>query len=210
MTEVLREHHRVPDYIERAVTNLVGRNRFGEPNARWVWGWARLAWIAGKFEDRDEHGNLTREVVEARHEPKYRGAGMNPSRWYFEVWMPPETYGSPEMWYQTTLEIDGVRNIQALGPYPHKGDYEHSFTLDDGRGNYISLDLEIARRVAYLWLKQRNAPRKSSIEKRSQFEAKQDADYHTFADAVLTDAVPAFHSHPFVTVPKDTKEIACP
>jgi len=69
-----------------------GCNRYGEANYRAVWGWNRLAWIGGKFEERDPAtGSLLREVVELRQEPKY--AAVN--RWHIERWVPPEVYGSP-------------------------------------------------------------------------------------------------------------------
>ena len=55
----------------RALALAGGRNRFGEPNYRAVWGWSRLDWIGGKWEDRDASGSLIREVVEhALAEPR--------------------------------------------------------------------------------------------------------------------------------------------
>ena len=71
MILVLRETHDPPETVARVLELAGGRNRLGEPNYRAVWGWNRLAWIGGKFEDRDEHGALLRERVELRREPKY-------------------------------------------------------------------------------------------------------------------------------------------
>src|SRR5262249_34374229 len=68
---VVRETHEAPENVARRLELAGGRNRFGEANYRAVWGWSRLAWIGGKFEDRDEHGALIRERIELRKEPKY-------------------------------------------------------------------------------------------------------------------------------------------
>ena len=70
MIRVLRETHDTPEEVARRLEAAGGRNRFGEANYRVIWGWNRLAWIGGKFEDRDAHGDLLREVVELRLEPK--------------------------------------------------------------------------------------------------------------------------------------------
>jgi hypothetical protein len=92
-----------------------GLNRFREPNYRAIWGWNRLAWIGGKFEERDSAtGSLLREVVELRQEPNYPAV----NRWHIEKWLPSETYGSPRAWWAQTAEIEGGRSVPALGPYP--------------------------------------------------------------------------------------------
>src|SRR5260370_22073980 len=71
MIRVLRETHDTPEAVAHRLARAGGANRFGEPNYRAAWGWNRLAWIGGKFEDRDEHGALLRECIELRFEPKY-------------------------------------------------------------------------------------------------------------------------------------------
>jgi hypothetical protein len=91
-----------------------------------VWGWRRLAWIGGRFEDRDSAGNLLREFVGLRYEPKY----FPRDRWHIERWCAPEMYGSPDDWARATLEVEGAQSIAALGPYPSRGEYEHVFTLE--------------------------------------------------------------------------------
>ena len=57
MIQVLRERHETPEELARRLETAGGRNRFGEANYRVIWGWNRLAWIGGKFEDRDAHGS---------------------------------------------------------------------------------------------------------------------------------------------------------
>ncbi len=123
---IIREVHTPPPFVEHALARAGGTNRFGEPNFRAVWGWSRLAWIGGRFEDRDAAGILIRESVELRYEPKY----FPRDRWHIERWCAPEMYGSPDDWARTTLEVEGARSIAALGPYPSRGEYEHVFTLE--------------------------------------------------------------------------------
>ena len=112
-----------------------GRNRFGEANFRVVWGGSRLAWIGGRWTDRNAQGNVVRETIELRQAPKY----IPTDRWHIERWMPQEAYGSPEEWFARTVEVeDGIR-VAALGPYPSRGDYEHCFTLETSCGEFIPL-----------------------------------------------------------------------
>src|ERR1700744_4820378 len=97
---IVRETHEPAESIVRALPLAGGRNLFGAPNYRAVWGWNRLAWIGGKFEEHDPAtGSLLREVVELRQEPKYPAV----NRWHIEKWLPAEAYGSPRAWWAQTL-----------------------------------------------------------------------------------------------------------
>ena len=53
--------------------------------------------------------------------------------------MPPEAYGSPEQWYEQTSECEDGVMLPALGPYPARGDYEHSFTLEGPQQEFLPL-----------------------------------------------------------------------
>src|SRR2546428_2195103 len=119
------------------------------------WGWNRLAWIGGKFEDRDEQGSLLRECIELRKEPKYPAV----NRWHIERWVPPEVYGPPRAWYAQTVELAGGRSIPALGPYPSRGDYEHCFTVEDSQGEFVQLTPTVAERIAQAIEWSRQQPR---------------------------------------------------
>lgn len=197
---VLRETHNTPESVARRLVIAGGTNRFGEANYRATWGWNRLAWIGGKFEDRDERGALLREVVELRQEPKYPQV----NRWHIERWVPPETYGSPRAWYSQTIEHANGRSIPALGPYPSRGDYEHCFTLETPRGKFIQLTATIAEYVARAIECSRGArtsrSRAQSRSKLYEREAREDCAYSNWAYDLLDDAVPAFHKQSFVTV----------
>ncbi len=142
--QIIRERHETPEEVARRLETAGGRNRFGEPNYRVIWGWNRLAWIGGKFEDRDAHGDLVREVVELRLEPKYPQV----NRWHVERWVPPEVYGLPREWYANTVETANGVSVPALGPYPERGEYEHCFTLQGPKGEFVQLTPTIVEHVA--------------------------------------------------------------
>jgi hypothetical protein len=173
MIQVLRETHEAPFDVARALALAGGCNRFGEPNYRAVWGWSRLDWIGGKWEDRDaESGALVREVVELRREPKY----LPHDRWHIERWMPPESYGSPEEWHAQTAEFVNGCSIAALGPYPSRGDYEHCFTLEGPRGEFVQLTPPAARHIARAIETSRGvapARKKEALEDRAQREERE-------------------------------------
>ena len=196
MIQVLRETHETPENVVHRLARAGGFNRFGESNYRAVWGWNRLAWIGGKFEDRDEQGALLRERIELREEPKYPAL----NRWHIERWLPPEAYGSPRQWYSQTIEHSNGISIAALGPYPSRGDYEHCFTLEGPRGEFLQLTPAVAEHIARAIEFSRSLSRSKSrahLYNRAQCKEQQ---YESWAYDALDDAVPAFHRQPFVTV----------
>jgi hypothetical protein len=197
MIRVLRETHDTPESVAHRLKMAGGVNRFGESNYRAVWGWNRLAWIGGKFTEHDpQTGSLLREVVELRQEPKYPAV----NRWHIEKWVPPEVYGSPRAWYAQTVERENGVSVPALGPYPVRGEYEHCFTLEGPRGEFIQLTPTIAEHVARAIEWSRKFPR--ALEKRRLYEReqRQENQYDQWAYDVLDDSVPAFHKQPFVVV----------
>jgi hypothetical protein len=194
---VLRETHDTPERVAHQLELAGGRNPFGEPNYRAVWGWNRLGWIGGKFEERDpQNGSLLREVIDLRLEPKYPAV----NRWHIEKWLPAEAYGSPRVWYAQTLEVAGGRNVPALGPYPARGEYEHCFTLEDKRGDFVQLTATAAEHIARAIEWSRKHPRSKSRGAIDNREQRQEREYEAWAYNMLDDAVPAFHRQPFVTV----------
>jgi hypothetical protein len=182
MIQVLRETHRAPRCVDEALCLAGSCNRFGEPNYRAVWGWSRLGWIGGKWEDRDADGSLLREVVELRLEPKYTPH----DRWHIERWLPPESYESPEQWYAETLEIQNGRSIPALGPYPSRGEYEHCFTLEGPRGEFVQLTPTVARHIARAIEVSRSMPRARRREALEERACREERDYDSYVDAVFS------------------------
>jgi hypothetical protein len=182
LIHVLREVHDTPEEVAAVLRVAGGVNYFGEPIYRAMWGWNRLDWIGGKFEDRDEHGLLVREFIGLRYEPKYTPR----NRWHIERWIPPEQYGSPQAWAAQTLEIDGAQNIPALGPYPDRGDWEHCFTLEGPQGEFLQLTPAAARHIAGAIEYGRaftDAERGAAIRRSKDRE---ELEYDKFADEVLS------------------------
>jgi hypothetical protein len=196
MILVVRETHDTPETVAHRLERAGGINRFGEANYRAVWGWNRLAWIGGKFEDRDVHGALLRERIELRLEPKYPAV----NRWHIERWLPPETYGSPRGWYAQTIERENGISIPALGPYPSRGEYEHCFTLEGPRGEFIQLTPTIAEHIARAIECARNFAPSKTRARLYEREQRTERSYDQWAFDVMDDAVPAFHKQPFVSV----------
>jgi hypothetical protein len=193
---VIRETHHAPASFQELVTRAGGLNRFGEPNFKVVWGGSRLAWIGGRWTDRDENGNIVRETIELRQAPKY----LPHDRWHIERWLPPEDYGSPELWRARTTEVEDGIAIPALGPYPSRGDYEHCFTLQDARGEFIPLSpaacVWIVRAVEWARRQTRSARRAALVAR----ESRRALDFDRAADAMLDDAAPASRAEPLVSL----------
>jgi hypothetical protein len=197
MIRVLRETHETPESVAQRLGRAGGHNRLGEANYRAVWGWNRLAWIGGKFAEHDPAtGSLLREVIELRQEPKYPAV----NRWHIERWLAPESYGSPRAWYAQTIERENGVSIPALGPYPSRGEYEHCFTLEGPRGEFIQLTPTIGEHVARAIEWSRRYPRAKARTQIYERESREDRSYEHWAYDLLDDAVPAFHKQPFVTV----------
>lgn len=196
MVRVMRERHEAPEGVAARLAAAGGLNKYGEANYRVVWGWNRLGWIGGKFEDRDEQGNLIREVVELREEPKY--AAVN--RWHLERWVPPEAYGSPRTWYAQTVESTDGKSVPALGPYPERGEYEHCFTIEGAHGEFVQLTPTIVERVAQAIEWSRRMPR--AVQRAGLYgrEERRERKYEEWALDLLDDAMPALHGQEFVTV----------
>jgi hypothetical protein len=198
MIEVLRESKRAPADIADRISRAGGLNPYGRPNFRVVWGWSRLTWIGGKWTDRDPAtGGILREVVELRRVPKY----LPHDRWHLERWLPPALYGPPDEWYANTVEHAGGLSVPALGPYPREGEYEHCLTLEGPRGEFLPLSAAAVEWLVRAIEFSRAIPPRQRRRAIADREAKKDADFESWAYAMLDDAVPAFHAQPFVVKP---------
>jgi hypothetical protein len=116
-----------PRYLQWFLEKAGGRNPYGEPKFRLMWGGNRLVWRHGLWEDKDESGNVTRSVVEARSVHKY---GYAMERWHLEMWHPPEYYGTPEEWAEATRNEERGYYCDTLGEFPRRGAYESVFCFE--------------------------------------------------------------------------------
>lgn len=196
LIHVIRETHRTPASIQQRVARAGGENRLGEPNFRVVWGGARLAWIGGRWTDRDAHGNVIREAIELRQVPKY----VPHDRWHVERWLPPEAYGSPELWLAQTTEVENGISIPALGPYPSRGEYEHCFTLANAHGEFIPLSPAACDWIVRAIEWARRQPRSTRRAAVAARESRRELEFDGATDALFDDAGPAFHGQRFVAL----------
>lgn len=195
MIRILRETHETPRQIQERVERAGGWNRFGEPNFRVVWGWSRLGWIGGRWTDYDANGNVVRERIELRRVPKY----IPHDRWHIERWLPPEAYGSPELWYAQTIETEDGISIPALGPFPKRGEYEHCFTLQGARGEFLPLTPAACEAIVRAVTWARHQPTSASRRSLDRRELRREKTWDAEADNLLDEAGRAFHGVPFVT-----------
>lgn len=193
MIRVTRETHEAEASTCERIARAGGMNRFGEPNFRVVWGGTRLGWIGGRWTDRDAHGNVIREIIELRQEPKY----IPVNRWHIERWMPPDAYGSREEWYARTTEIEDGICISALGPYPSRGDWEHCYTLERADGGFMPLSPTVCDWVVRAIEWTRRLPRGATRAAITRREATREREWERSVDDVLDDAAPAFHGQLF-------------
>jgi hypothetical protein len=197
-TKVIHEYNKeVPDWVDSELRKF-GTNIYGEPIYRIVWGESRLELIGGLWEDRNgeqearliinDRGesrdiNLVREVAEYRRIPKY---GI--PRWILEKWLPPEHYGDPLVWEMTRDEKTG---LLPLGPFPQRGEYEHSFTFE-ALGEYIPITPETVSGIARLIEAGRTYTRSQRKEAIEQAKQKSRKAWENRVDEIMQDSQDAF------------------
>ena len=87
--------------------------------------------------------------------------------------------------YERLVPVDG-RSVPALGPYPSRGDYEHCFTLEGSRGEFVQLTASVARQVARAIEASRSVPRVKRREALENCAQRQEREYDSYADALLS------------------------
>jgi len=200
MIQVIRETHEASCAVDNELRLAGGCNRFGEANYRAVWGWSRLGWIGGSGR------TATRR---ARWCARWSSCGSNRSTRRTTAGTSSggcrrNPTARRKQWCAQTLEIENGRNIAALGPYPSRGEYEHCLTLEGARGEFVQLTPAVARHVARLIEASRHAMRVKRREALDERVRREEHEYDTFADALLSDAGPAFHGLPRVGVNRDS------
>lgn len=184
MIRVIRESHDTPAFVAHWLTRAGGINRFGQPNYRAIWGWKRLAYIAGA-------------EFTGRWEPKYWNAV---NRWVIEKWCPPEMYGNRWLWEHRTVDEDGT-TAEQLGPFPTLGDYELSWVAQTPNGDFLQLTPTIveglARRIEYGNIHQMSR-RELYVEHQKKDDAYGDWAFEQMADTATWVSTP--HVYPYQNV----------
>lgn len=180
-----REQLRVPKDVQERLTRAGGKNLFGKPNFRLVWGWDPIEW-------RYSMRNWCYEL-----QPRYLA---KPNRWYLEKWFPPDHYGDPDTWrYFFTENING-REIDVCGPFPTFGGYEQLATLETPAGEFVNLTPTMIDEVVRLVERSRDI---NAWERRrrviDQIE-NQDSGTEQKIKEICDDAIPAFEGKAHVAL----------
>lgn len=196
-----------PRHLVRLIAGRWGRNPFGEPRYRLVWGPSRLERSGGLWRDWQPGtattDKRTQRAWRARLEMRWVRKYGDEECWLIEAWHPAEHYGLPETWYRPqadggTLIVTELGSICALGDYPTAGDYE-----DIGaRMHWSPTERHIEAAIgAY----ERGARSFGSVLARAKHrerlarEAERETEraFDGFAKDVFDDAEPAFRGAPF-------------
>lgn len=154
----------VPEIVKQAIVATGGRNLFGEPNYRLIWGWNRLELRVGLHSDYDDNDTLLRRELRAEWWPRYQPR----DRFHLEVYKGPEIYGGPDAWEEGTYQwVEGMR-VPALGPFPSRGEYEHVAVCQSPQGGFL-WPTEAAVTDLILWHKRATA--RTRDEKRAMAAA---------------------------------------
>jgi hypothetical protein len=168
-----------PAEFQQRVTDRFGLNPFGEPNFRIAWGKTEKTLVAGRngYEERLLCGLPC---------------------WLILRWVPPESYGSPDLWYRQNKDED--TGLCLLGPYPSRGKYEIAVPLYRKRVVNGTLEFEamplnhsIIDTMIPLMLKAQELTfweRKAALEQQEQEE--NDAMVNEIADRLQND-MPTFY-----------------
>ena len=107
------ERRQCPQEFQDRLTRIFGKNQFGEPLFRIVWGQSEFIRMGDIW--RDRFGNERRQYRDV-----YQCHGT--PCWVIMRWKQPAQYGSPETYYETTW--DNFSKMHILGEYPWRGRYE--------------------------------------------------------------------------------------
>lgn len=171
-----------PD-CQKRLTFFGGKNIYGQPNFRIVWGWSRLELLYSR-----RTGNYDRR-------PRYWD---QKNRWILEAWHPPIM--SREAWDRETRGFYNGEMVDFLGPYPSQGDYESLAYLENAKGEF----LQATPRQCEIILDMVKRSRDVSMYDRRDFllgvEKKKEKDFDAEADAAIEDAGRPFGDNYFVPV----------
>jgi hypothetical protein len=107
------ETKKCPAQFQERLTRMFGRNEFGDPNFKIVWGQSEFHRMGNVW--RDVHGN-------ERHGYRLRYLCHGMPCWVILRWKSPKHYGTPELFYLQTF--DHATRMNILGEYPWRGRYE--------------------------------------------------------------------------------------
>jgi hypothetical protein len=187
----------VPRSLKRQIDRF-GKNPYGEPMYRLIWGESRLDWAGGKWEnDTTEAGLFKPTWVGEKQITRYHGNQLK--MWILEIWTPPPC--SPEKWKELFTEYIDGRSVDTLGPFPERGDYEAivavPYDFIELRDRWFQL-MDVIKAAQKVNAAQRKAAKQEE-------QTRERAAWDEKVDAVLAD-VPSVFAEPRVVVPSNYGE----
>lgn len=192
--------HPVPSHLEARITDKGGRSPNGLPLFRVIWGADRLTVIGGEWKKYDDSGNLTGTEIEEKLTVKYLNAE---NRWIFEVWCPPENYGTPEEWETNHTKIINGKTIRELGPYPANGEYELVKVLETpNKRAFVPLTATICDALVAVAVRNQHLPKEIRMAHYRHQQEKVKTEQVLKRAAIIDNLTPAFDG-PTISVPAD-------
>jgi len=187
-----------PKDLQDRLTRLGGRNIYGDPNFRVVWGWKRKTLIGGAHARFDENGEQIGTEVGVLLLQKY----YPHSRWYVEAWYPAFHYGTPATWAEKFTEVIDGRKVETLGPYPERGEYEYLARIQSSDGEYIGLTPTVCDKILdYARTKRDNMSRSEKRKRQIEKWEAQERAYDSRDDDILNDIPWRTYKKPHIIVP---------
>ncbi len=126
MPSVIWERRKCPPEFQERLTRMFGKNQFGDPRFKIVWGQSQFIRMGNQWIDKIGNKRIG-------YRQRFQVHGM--PCWVIMRWQPPIKYGSPAMYYANTYmaaarhELDGMsfdsaEGFYATGEYPWRGRYE--------------------------------------------------------------------------------------
>jgi hypothetical protein len=124
------ERRKCPAEFQSRLTRMFGKNQFGEPLIKVVWGQSQFIRMGNEY--RGCHG-------ESR--VGYRNISAGNACWQIMRWKAPINYGSPDVYYANTymsiaqrftddgMPFDDAEGFYVTGEYPWRGRYETMYAL---------------------------------------------------------------------------------
>lgn len=126
------ETRQCPKEYQDRLTRTFGKNQFGDPYIKLVWGQSAFIRMGNVW--RDRFG-----TERAGYRERYQVNGL--ACWCIMRWKGPTTYGSPRMYYVNTylptrqlgdsplIQYDSMDGYYVTSEYPWRGRYEPMYTL---------------------------------------------------------------------------------
>lgn len=147
-----------PDWFDRELLSTAGRNRFGEPMLRAVWGnnpnltniaygEKRKKYFGGKYSQMMKT-EIAGDPIAQVWEDKF---DIGIPRFFIEIWQPPEELGDPLEWEKARIVyVSGVRT-EMMDAFPSFGRYIPWLRVQKPDGSYKSLNRDTMRIIQAGW-----------------------------------------------------------